>query len=455
MRKIVIFLLVFITGGAFSQNKQLLYDFAELPQTLLLNPGANTSSKFYIGMPLLSGISFNFGSSGFSPRDIFEDNNVSFNDKVSTVLQGLNNRDHLMLNSQIEVLNVGFRYKKNTFFSFGFYQEIDGILYYPKDLITLATEGNANFLNKSFDFSQLNYNFDVTGVLHFGINKRINKKLTVGGRFKIYSSAANLRSTNNSGTFTTIEGTNTIFTHRLENINLAIKTAGVIENDEYIRTPNTYLKNSFFGSNLGVGIDIGFTNKISRQLEISVSLLDIGFVSYKENIKNTTAQGNFAFEGLDFDFSDPNRDYWTELDENFRANIPFNENDTTPYTALRPAKLNASLKYSFKEVRNPYCYNDDFKDYYKHAVGGQLFSVFRPLGPQFALTGFYETAFTRNIKAKVTYTADRYSFYNVGAATSFKLWKINFYALVDNILQFTDIAATNGLSAQLGFNLIF
>ncbi len=456
MRNIYTLIFILYFGCSYAQNKQLLYDFAKLPQTIILNPGANLSSKFHVGLPLASGISVGFGSSGFSVKDLFEDNDISFNDKVSNVLDKIDKRDHVILNSQIEVLNAGFRYKKKLYISFGFYQELDGILYNPGDALLLATEGNSNFINKSFNLSHINYKLDLVGVLHFGVSKKINKKLTVGGRFKIYSSALNLQSKNNTGTFTTTEGDNSIFIHQLNNIDVNLRTAGVIENNEYIRDPLTYLKNTFFGRNIGVGLDVGFTKNISRQLEISGSLLDVGFVKYKENVKNSFAQGSFSFEGLNFNFLEQNIDHLELLDNDFRENVQFGDNDNS-YIALRPIKFNGSLKYSYKEIRGPSCYynEDDPKNFYKHAFGAQLYSVFRPLGRQLALTGFYETAFTSKIRSKVTYTLDNYSFFNLGAGISITSGKINFYTLVDNINQFIDIADTNSLSAQLGINFIF
>ena len=84
-----------------------------------------------------------------------------------------------------------------------------------------------------------------------------------------------------------------------------------------------------------------------------------------------------------------------------------------------------------------------------------MYSVFRPLKSQYALTGFYEKSFSEKLHAKVTYTIDDYSFYNVGAGLSAQLGKLNLYGMVDNIAQFGDIASANNISVQLGINIIF
>ena len=454
-KRIISFLFLLSVGLICSQNKKIIYGFAELPQTLLLNPGAETNYKFHAGVPLLSGFSTEFGSSGFVLSDLFLNDGRAINDKVSEVLKTLDDRDFLKFNSQIEVLNGGYRLNSKTYLSFGFYGEFDAITYFPRDVVTLLNEGNAAYLNRSFNFSQLLYKIDAIGVLHVGLTRKINKKLTLGGRFKIYSSSLNMETSGNSGTFTTINGNNNIYTHYLNNIDINLKTSGLVgPDDEFIDDPSTYIRNSFFGGNLGLGIDVGFTYKISDQFELTGSILDLGFINHKKNIKNTFANGNFIFNGIEFLYDPSNPDYWADLDTALKDQLPTGENQNS-YISWRPAKLNAAIKYSFGEKRSKYCYDDTYKDFYKNAVGIQFNSVFRPLSPQLELTGFYQKSFTNKFHTKVTYTIDDYSFYNIGAGFSAQLWKINFYGMVDNILQFKDISSANGISLQLGVNLIF
>ena len=50
----------------YAQNKQLLYDFTEIPQALMLNPGMETDFNWYAGIPVLSGISVHAVSDGIS-----------------------------------------------------------------------------------------------------------------------------------------------------------------------------------------------------------------------------------------------------------------------------------------------------------------------------------------------------------------------------------------------------
>ena len=102
----------------------MLYNFAELPQTLLLNPGLEVNYKYHVGLPLLSGVSSEIGLTGFSVADIFAVDSKTIRDKISSVLNTINSSDYLKINSQIEVFSAGFRFDQKTYISFGFYQEL-------------------------------------------------------------------------------------------------------------------------------------------------------------------------------------------------------------------------------------------------------------------------------------------------------------------------------------------
>lgn len=440
-----------------SQNKQVLYNFAELPQSLLLNPAKEVNYTHHIGLPLLSGISLQVSATDFSLSDIFINDGININTKIATLSNRLKFTDFATLNTQIEVLTGGYTKNKKTYFSFGFYQEIDAIGYYPKDLAILVTEGNANYRDQNFMASHINYKVDFLGVWHFGITKKMSDKLILGGRFKLYSSALNVESTNNTGTFTTVQGTNNLYTHFFNNINLEARSSGIVdaETNEYIDKVGDYIGKTFLGGSIGFGLDFGITYKFSEQLEFSGSILDFGFINHKKNLKNTKVEGNFSYEGVDFLFdSGGSGNYWDLINQRFKRDLPTTENQNA-YISWRPTKINAALKYSFGNKRGRVCYDDVYKDFYDNAIGFQLFSVFRPLSPQFALTGFYEKTITKKLHAKFTYTIDTFSYSNVGAGLSIQIGTVNVYALVDNILSYNNLSASNHLSLQTGFNLIF
>jgi hypothetical protein len=458
MRKAYISLLLLISFSCLSQNKQILYNFTTVPQSLLTNPGSDFKYKYYFGVPLLSGVSLNVGSTGFSAYDLFANNGVDFNIKLRDVVASTSRKDKLTLNEQIELFNGGFKvgdWQNHGYVSFGMYQEFDFISYMPKDLAILALEGNRDYLDKRFDLGDLNLKAEMLSVLHFGYQKDIKENLIVGLRAKIYSSIFNATSTSNSGYIYTIPGTTTAYEQVIYS-NLQLNTSGVsgyLDENSDVDAASDIKKKTFLGGNLGLGFDLGFTYYPKKNIQITASILDIGFIRHAKEVETFTFKGLYKYEGINPSFNDSNDP--VNIAQEFNDAIPL---DTiySKYTTWRPAKLNASYQYSFDDSRGGAdcsCINNDAD--YKNAVGAQLFVMTTPRAPIMALTGYYRRNVFSNLQLKATYTVDSYSYTNIGLGLSTNLGKFNMYVLADNLLEYRDISKANSLSFQFGLNFIF
>ena len=467
MREKSLFLIFFVCGIILNQaqNKQLLYDFNEIPQSLLSNPGTEVANRWHVGIPFLSGIYANAGISGFNLNDLFADNSINFNDKIRNILLDISRNDVFSLNQQLEIINIGYRkngWRSSTYYSFGIYEEVDFFSYFPKDLAILAFEGNSNAINVPFNLADLNVQGEALTVFHFGINKKVNEKFTYGVRAKIYSSILNFNTTRNSGSFVTVNGQNNFLRHQID-ADLELRTAGYASFRESGGEgfSGNLIKRVLLGGNLGVGFDAGFTYKPKDQWTVTGSLLDIGFIGYTNDVETYTVKGQFELEGIEFPFPDfVNGDgLEEEADDTFEAireQVPL---DTIfdKYTRLRPLKLNGSVKYSFgkrkarteKDECNCKTENRD----YRNAVGLQLFTITRPRIPLVAFTVFYQTELTRFLNIKTTYTIDKFSKRNLGLGISSDIGNVNFYILADNLLELQNLAKANNLSFQFGFNI--
>ena len=443
---IVLFCTICFRG--ITQNRPILYDFAEIPQTQLLNPALDYNNKKHIGIPFLSGMHAEIGFKNFSLIDFFGANSTSFNQKLLNIEDKLSPRDFLTINSQLEIINIGFRLKEKNYLSFGLYQETDMILYFPKDPLSAYLEGNT--INRLYNASHLNFQLDVLNVFHIGLSRKINNTINLGIRFKLYASIIQAQSKNNTGTFVTRQGVNNLLVNRVNDVNINVESSGIpIAEDS-----ENFLLGENLANNLGVGLDFGITNQISPQLKISASILDFGFISHTKKVQSYTVNGAYTFEGIETFFSPENTSRtWESIRLELEQQLPVAEN-TTSYISIRPIKVNAALKYGFGKYKSRLCYDYTYKNEYANAVGAQFFSVFRPRGPQLALTGFYERMITRNFKTKFTYTLDSYSFSNIGIGASTKIGKVNFYGTIGNLIQFADISKSNNLVAQMGINYI-
>ncbi|MFK7814655.1 MAG: DUF5723 family protein [Maribacter sp.] len=471
IRKIFYLTILWVSTSAIAQNKQLLYDFTEIPQSLLLNPGSQTDFKWYAGIPGASGISAQVGSSGLSAFDLFANDGIDINTKVrESILNGIKDKDELSATIQLELINFGFRGSdSNVFYSLGIYVETDAIAYWPKDYLILALEGNADWLNYRFDLGDLKTRGEMINVFHIGVNKKLNNKFTVGARGKLYSSIFDFSSSQNTGFFVNRPGQNNLLSSTF-NADMEWRTSGfnslkVADRDDNI--PNRIVKRGFFGGNLGLGLDLGFTYQFNKQTVITASLLDLGFIYNTNDVENYTLNGEVSTEGVEVilpgDALDPNRDFWQDLVDNIEEIVPF-ENNFDNYITFRPTKLYASLRYNWgeQEARSkavdcdcgPNAASSARPPKFANGIGSQLYVINRPRGLQTALTAFYQRRFGNVMAVKATYTADKFSKTNIGVGLSFQAGPVNLYAMADNLLEYRNIANSRYASFQLGLNII-
>ncbi len=454
---IILFFCLFVK----SQHRQLLYDFTEIPQSLLLNPGAEVQNDAFIGFPLLSNVYINAGSSGVTLFDLFADDGVSFNTKVENTISNLSRRDAFNVDQQLDILYGGFRSKNwqrtKNYYSFGVYQETSVFSYFPKDLAVLAYEGNPN-INRTFNLGDLNFKGEVITVFHFGINKKVNKKLTYGARAKLYSSILNVTSTRNSGVFYTVETGFNVYEH-LVAVDAEVQTSGYKSLPWEDLKLRDFTKRALFSGNMGLGFDFGFTYRKSDQFSITGSVQDIGFIYHTKDLENYSLKGSYTLNGVDTLFpevfiGENLNPYWQGLGDDVRESLPI-DTISNRFVTWRPMRFNASAKYAFGRKYNKDCDCFNMETVYMNAVGLQGFSIWRPRGPHFAITAFYYRRLFDFLRTKTTFTVDKFSQTNIGFGLSAHLGNVNFYAMADNLLSLDNVIKANNLSVQFGFNYIF
>ncbi|TDD98729.1 DUF5723 family protein [Flavobacterium cellulosilyticum] len=456
MRKITLFFVLLVSIGCISQNKQILYNFTSIPQSLLTNPGLDVKYIGFIGIPFLSGVSANVGSSGFSAYDLFAKNGVDFNAKLRNVVFSTSRKDKLAINEQIEVVSGGFKlgdWQSGSYVSFGMYQEMDLLVYMPKDYAIVMLDGNKDYVGKVFDFGDLNARGELLSVFHLGFHKNINEKLILGARGKIYSSIFNIESTNNSGYFYTKTDANTIYEQVISS-NVMVNTSGFTNYTDYYsgNTKSDILKKTLLGGNLGLGLDVGLTYYPEKNMQFTASILDVGFIRHTKEVRDYRFKGYYRHLGLTPDFepgSSGNGIY-----QDFIKAIPL-DTLNVKYTTWRPIKFNTSFQYSFGDGRNSECNCLGNEIESKNAVGAQLFAMTTPRSPLMALTAYYKRQIFKSLEMKATYTLDSFSLKNIGLGLSTTIGKVNFYFLADNLLEYRDVAKANSLSFQFGLNIIF
>ena len=464
MKLSLLFFLIFTTWTMCGQNKQLLYNFDDLPQNLLSNPGAEISFDMHVGLPLLSQIHFSAGSSGVTFYDIFKVDGTSINKKIGASIEQLSDKDFFSVNQQLEILFIGWRDQKKRYYSAGIYQEMDAFLYFPKDLAVLAYQGNKDHINRTFNFNDAAFTAEVLNVFHLGMTNYYSEDFNYGARAKIYAGNLNAQSVNNRGIFRTSpspKGQN-IYRHFVNGLDAVIRTSGWAslidsENNTTEGMAKELVERVFFGGNLGLGLDFGFTYYINERYKLTGSIVDLGFVHHKEDVENYHYFGDYQTNGIGLDFPAPDErtpGYWyiweNDLDKNLQDEVRYNS-----YLTWRPVKINASVDFGFLEDTEPCnCHKPTGRRRYLHHLGLHLFSIKRPRGFLHAATLSFDKKFRSDLRGKITYTVDSFSYYNIGLLFSKTMNNFNFYLAADNLLSYPNLAKAHNASVQLGFQFI-
>lgn len=466
MTRILLCFLLFFSLVSYGQNKTLLWNVDDLPQSLMQNPGAQIDFTSHFGIPFFSQIHFGVGSTGVSLHDVFDDSNPNVNQRIRGLMTRLTARDYVSVNEQLEILNFGWKVGQRAYVSAGVYQELDLFAYFPKDPALLAFEGNADYIGSNFNFSDVNFTGEMLTVYHAGLNFQVDPKLTVGARFKLYSGIFNAESTDNQGVFRTdfVPGGPNFYRHSAIGVNVVVNTSGYAslrdEEDMTVdRAVSELLSRSFFGQNVGVGGDIGFNYKVTEQLSISGSIQDIGLMFHQKDVENSSYTGSHTTYGLqplfpELDAGEPTIPYWEIFEEQLDADLT-DVTTLNSYTTWRPIKVNAGFQFGTGTAFLPCNIYVHKQPRFMNLFGMLLSSVGRPKGPTFGVMGYWDRKVSDTFRFRVSYTADDYSVTKFGAMVSKRFNNFNAYLAVDDIIGYTNLAKANSASLQLGLQFVF
>ncbi len=443
-----------------AQNKPLLYNVDDLPQSLMLNPGTQIDFIGHVGLPFLSQIHFSAGTSGVSLHDIFRNDGTNINTRIREAMHSMTSYDHFTANEQVEIISLGWKLDKRNYLSTGIYQELDFFSYFPKDLAILVNEGNANYINDTFDFSQAAFTGEILTVYHLGLNHKFDEQLTVGVRGKLYSGIFNVESTSNTGTFSTIttpQGPNK-YRHIVENMDVLVNTSGFasVKDMNVQNATAELLKRSFFGGNVGLGLDLGLSYVVTEQFVASASVQDIGLMFQRDDVESYHYYGSYQTDGLEPLFPDSGSTipYWDDFENQVKTNLvdkTYNE----AYITWRPAKFNLAIEYGFGQAYLPCNYLTVNKVRFMNQIGMNLAGVLRPRGLVYAFTTYWDKKLTDKQRFRIAHTLDDYSLANFGLMYSVTFNKFNIYLAANNLLGFRNLAKARSTSVQLGLQMVF
>lgn len=418
-----------LTQSLYAQRNFTLYGMDNTNQANYLNPGFQQKNRFYfsfIGMQNISLV-----HTGFKYNDLLQTSSTTDSLYISpaSALEKMGKKNFLNIESYNEIFGLGIKVKEN-YFSLNVSNRLEARFTYPKDLFRFAIEGNGkDLLGQRASLDGLG--FDAISYIEYGLgyNRDINDKLTVGGRLKLLSGVANVQTEKSQ---LGIHTDATTFDITIDGA-MKINTSNITQLGDTTYNPADMAKSAYDFKNFGLAVDLGASYQLTDKIQLSSSLVDLGFIKWKTNVSNYgTDNINYTFEGVDlnaviYDSLDIAQSLTDTLGNVFTA-----EETNDAYSTALHTKFNIGGKYRVNKFfsGNFLLYNEIYAK--KYSAG---FS-------------FAATVQLKNwLSASLNYNIYGRAYNNVGFGLSLKGGPIQFYVMSDNIVTFlatTPYAASSG-----------
>jgi len=436
MRKLGLILLgLGLTFGSKAQSDMMLYNFNAIPQVHHTNPAYPQQSKFYIGLPGVSGVTTHYHNSGFAAVDIFEAG-TDINQNLANLSNSLDEFSQLNINNQVELLGIGFKAGKG-FVTLGATQSIDFKMDLPYQLFQILFSGTGSITNldlNTFDLEVLNRTNLYLGYQH----KLFNDRLILGVKAKYIYAQQHAY---------------------IERMNLSLRNNGpyaiTAVSDILVRTSGPGAFSTTGGSglrdgveiidlampdNTGLAFDFGAFFKINEHFDVSASYLDFGTIDYNSFNVNYVSEGEFEFEGVELDLSqDDFSNIGDATADSLEAAFNFQEVEGVAYSRPLMSRAFGSFNYHI----NP-----------KHSFGA-LFHTRIWNGTMYNDYGInYVGRWSRTFQFTAGYSMINGTMPNVGVGFDLKLGPLQLYLMTENAMA-ADYATVQTANVRVGLNFTF
>jgi hypothetical protein len=418
----------------FAQRNFTLYQFQNTHQSLHLNPAFRPNIKSYAS----SGVglaSFGVNHTGFTLNDLLTprstDDSLVFD--VANAIDKMQDLNSVNFDFQNELFGFGLRVKR-TQLMFSVMMKNQMSFFYPRDLFRFAFEGNGgSLLGERANLDGLG--FKLQGYIEYaiGMNRTfLDDKLSIGARGKLLSGIYNAHTsrsqlgihTNDSTFDITIDGGMTLKTSYL--------------NPLLDRNYLDAINNGFNFRNIGFGLDLGGQYKLNEKLELSASVVDLGFIKWNANNRNFVSDDvNFTFQGVDMNlFLADTANYLDNFADSLQSVLNANENTDSYVTSLNTRFfVGGRFKMTDALFLDALWYNEFILGNYMPGltVGGTF--QFR----EFLTVSSNYTVFGRFAK-------------NLGVGVNFRLGGFQFFTMTDNLLGVLNAANSKNWHVSLGIS---
>lgn len=432
-----IILLVFLGFTKLNaQSDLMLYGYRDIPQTVYTNPAFIPDAKIFVAIPVLSSISNSTYSSSFSIDDLLKSRSGS--DSLYLNPSSIINKNYpvnfISENLETDILGLGIKLNSGDYLSFGIRNRLYTRLFYSNDLINLLWNGNAPYLGQNLDLSNTIASSEHYLNWYAGFGFKIGENVSIGLRVNYLQGLSSIQTEKSNLSLTTNADSENVYSIKA-NTAFLVNTSGFSGDSINGFTASDYILNF---NNSGFSFDFGADFKVSENVNLSFSVLDIGKINWKSNLKSYESTADSVdFSGIYADFNNPDgvfNVYADSLAELIDVN-EFKQN----FSSSLPTRFYLGLEI----------YSNQRKNRFSFVFNGTMLK--KKFSPAVSLA--YDMKVSKHFTFKLAYSWLQYSPINFGTAFTFKFKPFQFYFLSDNIFSTFMWDKQRYFNFRLGLNI--
>ncbi len=405
--------LSFTTARA--QVEGTLYSMNSLPQVVVSNPAFVPKYKFTLGLPGISSFALGYANNGFSYNDFTKKENGETKADLSKLSPALTDMNYITPSAQVDLFRLGLKIKK-LYLTFSATGKVYSRLLLPKDFTSLLIDGNSQFVGKTATFS-----IQGEGLAYLetaiGGAYQINNRLTIGARFKYLKGVANATTESSNASVAVAENYQIT-----ASADAKLKTSGIYaatqSGFDFGNSVSNYLKNN------GAAFDIGATFKVTEKLSVAASIIDIGQISWTNDLYQYSldkSKATYTLEGIDVQkLVKGNTELFPGISDTLQNRFKFVETKIGSYSTALPSKIYLSGNYEL--IKNLSFGAVFYSETFRNRVSA-------------GWTGSVNKHFGRLASLSLSYTLAERSANNFGAGLSLNFAPFQFYIVGDNLLN--------------------
>ncbi|MEQ8909172.1 MAG: DUF5723 family protein [Vicingaceae bacterium] len=421
----------------FAQQDFTLYNLNEVPQSNYSNPSNQFNGNWYIGLPALSSSYVSLSNSGFAYSDAVKQRSSDLLLDFNALINEIEDENYLSFHTKIDLLSFGIKLSERTQLNVNVSENASFKFSYPKDFIRFVYEGNASFEDNTANLNGIGINAIHYREYGIGVSHQFTQKLRLGLRAKYLYGMENIYSKTTDISIRTDPNTYAI----TATADIEIQTAGLDDVDFDEEGVSSYLTGR---SNSGFAVDFGANYELNEKISLNASVLDLGFISWKDYTTTYSSKGQFEYSGIEIDaFGQGNTPggetsfdrVGDSLEEAFDLDTSY-----AGYTAPLTGRIYLGGNYKLND-----------RSFAGVLIQSEVYrSSVRP-----SFTAHYNRKMNKWITLSGSYTIINRSYNNLGVGLILNPGPVQFYVVSDNLMGAFRPQHARHVQVRFGINLIF